>query len=134
VGKGDDRAIAIVSFSCPEASELKQTQPNHVRANLFVSMYLLRSVPSNHNPEIVEQCHLTRFLSLDLGGSVNKRFSNVVSSQQAAIPKVITDYLSQNEPSVDVRYRGVLTNEAVTSSVIQQFEQLSPRAPPPVPP
>jgi hypothetical protein len=108
-------------------------QPNHVRANLFVSMYLLRLVTSNQNADNMERCHLTRFLSLDLGGSVNKRFSNVVSSQQATIPKVITDYLSQNEPRVDPRYRGFLTNEAVTSSVIKQLEQPH-GAPPPLPP
>jgi hypothetical protein len=86
-------------------------------------MYLLRSVTSSQNSENMEQCHFTRFLSLDLGGSVSKQLSNVISSQQAAIPKVITDHLSQNEPSVDPRYRGLLTNETVTSSVIRQLKK-----------
>lgn len=119
VGKGDERAIAIISFSCPEASALRPETPKHVRANLFVSMYLLRPTPSRDLRNGNEQCHFTRYLSFDLAGTVNTHLSNAITIQQATIPVIITEFLQRTEPTVEDRYNGLLTNETVVNSVIK---------------
>jgi hypothetical protein len=76
-------------------------------------MYLLR--PISHGDE--EQCHLTRLVSFDLGGTVSQHLSNVVSTQQASLPAVVADYFRRHEPVVENRYRGLLTNETVATVV-----------------
>lgn len=118
VGRGDERAIAVISFSCVEADALRQTAPKHVRANLFVSMYLLR--PISRGDE--EQCHFTRLLSFDLAGTVNQHLSNVISAQQASLPAVVAEYLQRHEPVIENRYRGLLTNDTVVTTVIKRLK------------
>lgn len=119
VERGDERAIAVVSFSCPEAGALRPPAPRHVRADLIVSMYLLR--PIFHDDE--EKCRLTRLVSFDLAGTVHQHLSNVVSTQQASLPAVIEEYFQRHEPVVENRYRGLLSNESVVTTVIKRLKQ-----------
>jgi len=124
VGRGDEKAIAMISFSCPEADAVKPVAPKHVRGNLFVSMYLLRTVVIHpHRGGGEEQCRLTRLLSFDLAGGVNQHLSNVIVAQQASLPAVVEEYLQRHEPVTENRYRGLLSNDAVRASVIDRLGQ-----------
>jgi START domain len=117
VGKGDERALTVISFSCPEADELRPVAAKRVRANLFVSMYLIRPLSDRND----DQCHITRLLSFDLAGGMNQQLSNVIIAQQANLPSVVTEFLQRHEPVVENRYRGALSNETVVWSVIDRL-------------
>jgi hypothetical protein len=125
VGRGDERAIALISFSCIEADALRLIAPKHVRANLFVSMYLLRPVSNGEQA----QCHVTRLLSFDLGGGMNQHLSNVISAQQANLPAVLAEYFQRHEPVVANRYMGLPTNETVVAAIIKRLNRSSNGAP-----
>ena len=115
----DERAIALVSLSCAQAETLKTVAPNHVRGILHVSMYLLRDMSSQHQC----CCHLTRFLSFDLGGGMSRKLSNVVLTQQASLPGVISDFLQRHEPVPENRFlsSSPLTSQAVVENVIDRL-------------
>jgi len=114
VGKGNEKAILIMNFSCPESNALRNPSSGRVRANLIISMYLLRPVGD-------EQCHLTRLLSFDPMGNVSGTLANVIISQQASLPGVIAEFLQRREPIPENRLRGELSNEALINDVIDHL-------------
>jgi hypothetical protein len=114
----------MLSFSCPQADVLKPITPKHVRANLLVSMYLLRPIYSNHHGEDEERCHMTRLLLFDLSGGVSRQLSNVISTQQANIPVIIRDFLDRHESIIENRFRGQLSDEAIICNVIERLTSM----------
>jgi hypothetical protein len=114
-----ERAIAILSFSCDEASMLRPVSTQYIRANLFVSLYLLRPIVQNNH----EYCHLTRILSFDLGGNINQHLSNAICTQQANLPVVIAEYLLHNPSNLNNNLGPLLTNESLVSKVFHPLHE-----------
>ena len=113
-----DRAIAMISFSCAAADALKAPAADHVRGKLHVSMYLLRPVYTTTT--MSPKCHLTRFLSFDLAGGVSSKLSNVILTQQANLPTVIAEHLKRHEPIPENRLLGLqFSNESLEESIIR---------------
>jgi hypothetical protein len=113
VGRGDERAIVLYSFSCPEADALKPPLADHVRANLTVSMYLLRAVEHDDH-----YCRMTRILSFDPAGNITRHLAHVAVSQQANLPATIGMHLARNEAAVESRLKGPFTHEILIRDVI----------------
>jgi hypothetical protein len=109
-----ERAIVILSFSCPEASCLRRESSQHVRANLLVSAYLLRPHLRNGS----EYCHVIRILSFDLAGHMNQQLSNIICTQQANIPSIIAEYLQLRPSAIDNGEVADLGPELLVSRVI----------------
>jgi hypothetical protein len=120
----EERAIVMLSFSCPQADELKPITPKHVRANLLVSMYLLRPIYSNHHGEDEEHCHMTRLLMFDLSGGMSRQLSNVIGTQQASIPIIIRDFLDRHEPIIENRFRGQISDDIIKGNVIDRLASI----------
>lgn len=114
VGRGDERAIVLYSFSCPEADAMKPPMADHVRANLTVSMYLLRAVDDNY-------CRMTRILSFDPAGNITRHLAHVAVSQQANLPATIGMHLAHKEPVLERRLRGPFTHEILIRDVIDKL-------------
>jgi hypothetical protein len=114
VGRGDERAIVLYSFSCPEADAIKPPLADHVRANLIVSMYLLRAVDDN-------LCRITRILSFDPAGNIARHLAHVAVSQQANLPATIGKHLTRVEPVPESRLKGHFTNEMLIKDVINML-------------
>lgn len=114
VGRGDERAIVVFSFSCSQADDIKPQLVDHVRASLLVSMYLLRAVDDDH-------CRITRILSFDPAGNITRHLAHIAVSQQANLPATIGHYLACNEPVVDSRLLGPFTNAILVKEVINHL-------------
>jgi hypothetical protein len=113
----DERAICILAFSDEAVDELRPPASDHVRADLKISMSLLR--PSGNN-----QCHMTRILSYDLCGSLPKSLTSTILQQQATLPLMIKQHLSQTEPNpAESLTGGELSNEAIVKDVIDRLSE-----------
>jgi len=106
VKKGDEKAIAVISFSCPEADQLREVGDGFVRGKLHVNLSLLRSAGRHR-----DRCRYTRILSFNLGGGVSSHFSNVVISQQANFPSLASELLQRTEPVPEPRFVGGIAND-----------------------
>jgi hypothetical protein len=114
VQKGDERAIAIVAFSCDEAAAVKPAQAGHVRATLFLNLTLLQQTGPN-------SCRLTRILSYSLGGSIPVAVSNFILTQQIGLSRAVGDYLARNEPEPSDRLKGQLIRQSIIRDIIQRI-------------
>ena len=117
-----EEALVVLAFSCPEADELKEPAPSHVRAKLHASFYLLRLIPSSTGSNPTPHCHLTRILSYDLGGSLPFNLANTVLMQQAGIPGILSKHLLRVEPTPERRLcsnDGPLSNERLIQDVLE---------------
>lgn len=115
LGRGRERAICIVGFTCLESEACKAIQPSHVRGRLVISMYLLRPVGDN-------QCHFTRLLSFDPNVPTRPLARKVVE-QQARLPAALAEYLSRHEPDVPTRLLGEISDEVIVRDVIDRFQR-----------
>jgi hypothetical protein len=114
VGRDDERAICIIGFSCPDAESVKPVEPHHVRGRLIISMYLLRPVGEG-------QCHLTRLLSFDPMGGINKHLARIVLQQQAGLPAVLGKFLDRHESVVPFRLTGGLRDDDLVRDVVEHL-------------
>ena len=121
--------VVIVSFSCDEASRLRPNVSSQlVRANLFVSLYILQPVSVVVGTETQIHCQFTRLLSFDLAGNIPQQLSNAISNQQANLPAIISDYMHNNPSDFSGgsfrHFDGLkkLSNELLVSSVIHQLK------------
>lgn len=114
IQKENQKAIVIVAFSCDEASALKQVQDNHVRANLFVNLTLLRYTGP-------DTCHVTRVLSYSLGGGIPAALSNYIVAQQVGSLRAVADRLSRYEPLPSDRLKGPLARDSIIIDIIQRI-------------
>ena len=115
--KDNERAICMVAFSDDAADELRPPASDHVRADLKVSLYLIQPIHDNHSL-------VTRILSYDLCGNVPKPLTSKVVQQQATMPLVITQHLSETEPDPPVWLTGgELSNESVEKDVIDKLSE-----------
>jgi START domain len=123
-----EQSIMILSFSCNEANNMHpNVSSQFVRANLFVSLYILQPVSVMVGTEMKIHCQFTRLLSFDLAGNIPQQLSNAITNQQANLPAVISDYLHNNpldfEPRDHDENGKVLSNELLVSSVINQLRE-----------
>ena len=123
-----DEALVTLAFSCSEAEELvdsSSTAP-HVRAKLHASFYLLRLIPPSSTTS-TPRCHLTRILSLDLGGALPRNLQQAVLMQQAGLPGVLSKHLQQVEPTpapnLSTNDAGPMTNDTVIQDVLHSILQ-----------
>ena len=121
-------SIVIVSFSCSEASRVRpMVSSQFVRANLFVSLYILQPVPVVVGTETQIHCQFTRLLSFDLAGNIPQQLSNTISQQQANLPVIISNYIHENPsdfgPTRHDDNGKILSNELLVSNVIQPLRQ-----------
>lgn len=114
-----EQAIVILSFSSPEASSLQPVERNNIRAHLIVSMYLIRPMGDG-------QCHLSRLLCFDPSGGISRQLANVIVTQQAKLPGVLSEYLDRHETVPPNRLSGNdLTNENLVKDVISRLPELN---------
>jgi START domain len=114
----------MISFTSTETENMRPIASSHVRASLFVSMYLVRDMGD-------DKCHMTRLLSFDLAGNIGQKLSNAVMTQQANMPVVIFDYLKKHEPApFERRFRSaeLLSNEDVRRNVVERSEHTNEEA------
>lgn len=121
VGKGEDKAVVTCSFSSPEADQARPREPGHTRGALFVNLSLLRPVDAH-------QCHYTRLLSFDIGGS-SSHFSNVIISQHAGFPSIVNEYLLTTEPLPEQRAQGPLTDEVLMKDFVSRLGETQRKNP-----
>jgi START domain len=114
-----ERAIVVLSFSCPEADAVRSITSDHVRATLIISMSIIRDI--GH-----DKCHMTRILSFDLGGNVPQNLSNTVMKQQATMSLILYDFLKKNEPGPPFPIRfcntELLNNDDIIRTVVEYNE------------
>ena len=124
-----DEALVTLAFSCSEAEELKDPSSTvpHVRAKLHASFYLLRLIPPNiSTTSSTPRCHLTRILSLDLGGALPRNLQQAVLMQQAGLPGVLSRHLQQAEPTPAPNlstHEGLMSNDTVLQDVLHPILQ-----------
>lgn len=123
-----EQSIVIISFSCPEASNMRpNVSSQFVRANLFVSLYILQPISVMIGTEMKVHCQFTRLLSFDLAGIIPQQFSNAITNQQANLPVIISDYLHNNPLDfVPMNHNDngmVLSNELLVSNVINVLRE-----------
>ncbi len=115
-----DNSIVMVSFSCDEASRQRPPSQQFVRANLFVSLYVLQPVVGAN---ATTHCQFTRLVSFDLAGNIPQQFSNAISQQQANLPAVISKYLHEHRSDFGPDTAEAISNEFLVSTVINQLRQ-----------
>ena len=114
-GTSNERALVILAFSCPEADQLRpEVEAKHVRADLIISMSLLRPVGES-------QCHYTRILCFDPKLGFNQRLGSYITAQQAGQPAVLSQYLQQNEPIPSSRMHGPLEEDAIIRDIVHHL-------------
>ena len=112
VQRGNEKAIAVIAFSCEEAGSVKPIENGHVRGTLFVNLSLLRQIDG-------DLCHITRVLSYSLGGGIPLTLSNFILTQQAGLPRVVGDYLARYEPTPSSQLKGKLVRDQIIKDIIQ---------------
>lgn len=114
-GDSNERALLILAFSSPEADQLRPTvEAKHVRADLIISMSLLRPVGD-------AQCHYTRILCFDPKVGFSQRLGSYITAQQAGQPAVLSQYLQQHEPIPSSRMHGPLEEDAIIRDIVHHL-------------
>mmetsp|Transcript_11189 Transcript_11189/g.21316 ORF Transcript_11189/g.21316 Transcript_11189/m.21316 type:complete len:800 (+) Transcript_11189:91-2490(+) len=114
-GGSNERALIILAFSCLEADRLRPlVEAKHVRADLIISMSLLRPVGES-------QCHYTRILCFDPKVGFSQRLGSYITAQQAGQPAVLSQYLQQHEPIPSSRMHGPLEEDAIIRDIVHHL-------------
>jgi len=117
----EERAILIVSFSCPEADQVRgPPAEGHVRAKLHVCMTLLQPKLSSSSSSSVS-CLVKRVLSVDMGGfQVGFPWTNIMLTQRASFLVRLADYLQQQDERQDRPLPTTTTRSAMVDDEICQ--------------
>jgi hypothetical protein len=122
-GESNERALLLLAFSCQEADALRPAvETRHVRADLIISMVLMRPVGES-------QCHYTRILCFDPKVGFSQRLGGYITAQQAGQPSVISQYLQQHEPIPSSRMQGPLEEDVIIRDIVNHLPDaaLNPR-------
>ena len=122
----EERAILIVSFSCPEAEQVRgPPAEGHVRAKLHVCLTLLQPKPmsssSSSSSSASVACLVQRVLSVDMGGfQVGFPWTNIMLTQRFSLLVRLADYLRQYErqDALPTMVRSALIDDEMCQKII----------------
>jgi START domain len=134
-GGGEERAICIISVSCPEANDATRDESPSpaIRGEVVYCWTLLRQQRASDvagGRPAREFCRLTRIMSVDLGPSAPPKLLSAFLNQRANLPAELSRFLGSYEPTPEARHKldGPLTDDQLIRDIIRRLDETRKRA------
>jgi START domain len=134
-GGGEERAICLISTSCPEANDATRDESPSpaIRGEVVFCWTLLRQQRASEcagGRPARESCRLTRILSVDLGPSAPSKLIGQFLNQRANLPAELSRFLGSYEPTPEARHKldGPLTDDHLIRDIIHRLDETRKRA------